>query len=139
MMNVGAHPETRRLARAEGHLQMRPDTLALIGNGSHSRGDVLGIARIAAIMAAKKTADLIPLSHPVPLTHVAVEFELDPIAHRVRCEASVETVGRTGVAMEALNAVNGALLTLYDLCKQLDRDMQLNGIRLLEQRCIETG
>jgi cyclic pyranopterin phosphate synthase len=118
---------------------MRPATLRRIAAGAASKGDVLGVARIAAIQAAKRTADLIPLCHPLALTHVAVDFTLERKAGAVRCEATVATTGRTGVEMEALTAVAAGLLTIYDMCKAADRGMRLEGIGLLEKRGGKSG
>jgi cyclic pyranopterin phosphate synthase len=118
---------------------MQPATLALIAAGSAKKGDVIGVARIAAIQAAKKTSELIPLCHPLPITRVAVEFALDEGASRVHCTAQVETVGRTGVEMEALTAVQVGLLTVYDMCKAADRGMVMEGIRVLEKRGGKSG
>lgn len=132
MVGVGAKLETRRIARACGEITMLPATLAKIGQGS-SKGDVLGVARVAAIMASKKTADLIPLCHPLPLTRIEVEFSVDAQHNRVICEVTAETVGRTGVEMEALTAVSVGLLTIYDMLKAVDRGMTISGIRLLEK------
>ena len=132
MVDVGAKDETRRAALAEGRIEMRPETLRLILRGGHDKGDVLGVARIAAIQAAKRTADLIPLCHPIPLTRVDVDLEADG-PHRVRCRARAETVGRTGVEMEALTAVQIGLLTIYDMCKAADRGMAITGVRLVEK------
>lgn len=133
MVDVGEKDVTRRLAVAEGFIRMQPETLALIETGGHKKGDVLGIARVAGIMAAKKTADLVPLCHPISLTKV--EIALDPVGGQaaVHCIARVETRGRTGVEMEALNAVQVALLTVYDMCKAVDRGMTLERVRLLEK------
>src|SRR5882672_11485636 len=133
MVDVSAKAETHRVARATGSIRMQPATLALIAAGSAKKGDVLGVARIAAIQAAKRTADLIPLCHPLPITRVAVEFELDAAASRVHCSAQVETLSRTGVEMEALTAVQIGLLTIYDMCKAADRGMVMDGIRVLEK------
>ncbi|WP_353177319.1 cyclic pyranopterin monophosphate synthase MoaC [Delftia acidovorans] len=133
MVDVGAKPATHRIAVAEGRITMQPATLAIIQSGTAKKGDVLGIARIAGIMAAKKTSDLIPLCHPLALTRVAVDFELLPETSSVRCLATVETVGPTGVEMEALTAVQVALLTVYDMCKAVDKGMVLEGIRVLEK------
>jgi len=130
MVDVGDKSETRRVAVAEGRIVMQAPTLERIAAGAHAKGDVLGIARIAAIMGAKRTADLVPLCHPLPLTRVAVEFHLDPALPGVRCEATVETVGRTGVEMEALTAVQVALLTIYDMCKAVDRGMRMTDVGL---------
>lgn len=134
MVDVGGKFETHRRAVAEGWIVMQPETLARIQQGTAVKGDVLGIARIAAIMATKRTADLIPLCHPIALSKVGVEFELDAEDSRVRCEATVECTGRTGVEMEALMAVQVGLLTIYDMCKAVDRGMTMTGIRLLEKR-----
>jgi cyclic pyranopterin phosphate synthase len=133
MVDVGAKSETRRVAVAEGRISMAPATFAMIREGSAKKGDVIGIARIAAIQASKRTADLIPLCHPLPLTRVAVDFTLDEATHSVRCQVQAETVGRTGVEMEALTAVQVGLLTIYDMCKAVDRGMCMDGVRLLEK------
>ena len=133
MVDVGDKPETRRVARATGRIVMRPETLDQIAAGNARKGDVLGVARIAGIQAAKRTADLIPLCHPLALSKVAVDFELESFGHAVRCTATVETVGRTGVEMEALTAVAAGLLTIYDMCKAIDRGMQIEAIGLLEK------
>ncbi len=139
MVDVGAKQETHRIAIAEGWIDMAPETLRLITSGSSKKGDVLGIARIAGIMGAKKTSDLVPLCHPIGLTHVDVCFSLDAKQPAVRCEARTETTGRTGVEMEALTAVQVALLTIYDMCKAVDRGMTLRDIRLLEKRGGKSG
>ena len=139
MVDVGAKDETHRVAVAEGLIGMQPETLAKIREGSHKKGDVLGIARVAGIMAAKKTADLIPLCHPLALSRVDMEFETLDSPPAVRCRATVETRGRTGVEMEALTAVQIALLTIYDMCKAVDRGMTMSGIRLLEKRGGKSG
>ena len=133
MVDVGAKAETRRVAVATGRIVMLPDTFAMVKSGSAKKGDVLGIARIAAIQASKRTSELIPLCHPIPLTRVAVEFELDDEQCAIRCTVTAETVGRTGVEMEALTAVNVGLLTIYDMCKAVDRGMRMEGIRLMEK------
>jgi cyclic pyranopterin phosphate synthase len=133
MVDVGAKAETKRVARAEGTIAMQPATLTLIESGSHKKGDVLGIARIAAIQGAKRCADLIPLAHPIPLTRVAVEFTTDEMASTVNIEVTAETVGRTGVEMEALTAASIGLLTIYDMCKAVDRGMVISNVRLLEK------
>ena len=138
MVDVGAKDETHRVAVAEGRIEMRPETLRLIREGEHDKGDVLGVARIAAIQAAKRTAELIPLCHPVPLTRIEVDLEAaagdgDAGADAVRCRARAETVGRTGVEMEALTAVQVGLLTIYDMCKAADRGMTIAGVRLVEK------
>ena len=134
MVDVGGKAETRRTAVAEGWIRMQPATLARIREGSAAKGDVLGVARLAAIMAAKRTSDLIPLCHPIALSRVAAEFTLDEITSRVRCEVTAECTGRTGVEMEALTAVQVGLLTIYDMCKAVDRGMVMEGVRLLEKR-----
>lgn len=139
MVDVGAKPETARLARAGGRIRMRPETFALIASGSAAKGDVLGIARIAAIQAAKRTGELIPLCHPIPLTRVAVEFGLDAETSTVACTATAETFGRTGVEMEALTACAAGLLTIYDMCKAVDRGMLIEEIRLLEKAGGKSG
>jgi cyclic pyranopterin monophosphate synthase len=139
MVDVAAKGETHRVARATGLIRMLPATLEMVAQGSAKKGDVIGIARIAAIQGAKRTADLIPLCHPVALTRVAVEFELDVAQHSVHCHAQVETLGRTGVEMEALTAVQVGLLTIYDMCKAVDRGMVMQGIRLLRKRGGKSG
>jgi len=133
MVDVGEKSETRRQARAGGSILMQPETLALIRSGSAKKGDVLGIARIAAIQGAKRTADLIPLCHPIALTQVVVEFEIDTEHNAVHCLAIAECYGRTGVEMEALTAASVGLLTVYDMCKAVDRGMRIDGLRLLEK------
>lgn len=137
MVNVGDKSITHRIARTEGHIVMQPETLQLIIEGRHKKGDVLGIARIAGIMAAKKTADLIPLCHPLPLTHININ--LTPAENSIHCTALVETDGKTGVEMEALNAVQVTLLTIYDMCKAVDRGMSIEGVRLLEKSGGQSG
>ena len=139
MVDVGAKDETHRVAVAEGWIRMLPETLARIRQGDHKKGDVLGIARVAGIMASKKTADLIPLCHPLALTRVEVDFTLEEQPPAVHCTATVETHGKTGVEMEALTAVQIALLTIYDMCKAVDRGMSLDDIRLLEKRGGKSG
>ena len=139
MVDVGDKGETRRIATAEGTIRMRPETFRLICEGGHKKGDVLGVARIAGIMAAKKTPELVPLCHPLPLSRVALEFLLDEKAHAVRCRATAETVARTGVEMEALTAVQVALLTVYDMCKAVDRGMTIDGVRLVEKSGGKSG
>lgn len=133
MVDVSAKVETHRLAVAQGRLVMQNATLALIQQGGHKKGDVLGIARIAAIQAAKKTADLIPLCHPLPLTRVAIDFDVLAQESAVVCTATVETVGRTGVEMEALTAVQVGLLTVYDMCKAVDKTMVMQQIRVVRK------
>jgi cyclic pyranopterin phosphate synthase len=139
MVDVGAKAETARVAVATGRIAMKPATLALIAAGTAKKGDVLGIARIAAIQGAKRTSDLIPLCHPIALTRVAVDLAIDEAASSVRCTATVETTGRTGVEMEALTAVQVGLLTVYDMCKAVDRGMTIDGVRLLEKRGGKSG
>lgn len=139
MVDVAAKAETHRVARAQGRIRMLPATLKLIAAGSAKKGDVIGIARIAAIQAAKKTSELIPLCHPLALTRVDVAFKLDRKAAAVDCLATVETTGRTGVEMEALTAVSVGLLTIYDMCKAVDRGMSLEGINLVEKRGGKSG
>ena len=139
MVDVGAKAETSRVARARGHIRMAPATFALIQSGSAKKGDVLGIARIAAIQASKRTSDLIPLCHPIALTRVAAELTLDASRHRVTIEVTAETFGRTGVEMEALTAVSVGLLTIYDMCKAADRGMIIEDIRLLEKAGGKSG
>jgi len=133
MVDVGEKSVTRRMALAGGCIKMMPDTLQLIADGGHKKGDVLGIARVAAIMASKRTSDLIPLCHPIGLTHVDVAFDIDHQQSLVRCEVRAETHAQTGVEMEALTALQVALLTIYDMCKAVDRGMQMTDIRLLEK------
>ena len=139
MVDVAAKPESHRVARAVGTIRMQPATLALISAGNAKKGDVIGIARIAAIQAAKRTAELIPLCHPLPLTRVAVDFSLDASASAVHISVQAETVGRTGVEMEALTAVQVGLLTIYDMCKAADRGMVMDNVRLLEKRGGKSG
>lgn len=139
MVDVAAKQESHRVARAAGRIRMLPATLKLIAAGTAKKGDVIGIARIAAIQAAKKTSDLIPLCHPLALTHVDIEFTINRKAVAVDCIATVETRGRTGVEMEALTAVAAALLTIYDMCKAVDRGMQLENIALQEKRGGKSG
>ncbi len=139
MVDVSAKRETHRIARATGTIRMLPATLALIEGGHAKKGDVIGVARIAAIQAAKRTAELIPLCHPLPITRVAVEFDTDLATSSVRCTAQVETLGRTGVEMEALTAVQIGLLTVYDMCKAADRGMVMDGIRVLEKHGGKSG
>jgi cyclic pyranopterin phosphate synthase len=139
MVDVAAKAETHRVARATGHIRMLPATFELIASGQAKKGDVIGIARIAAIQGAKRTADLVPLCHPLPITRVAVDFELHADDHTVHCTAQVETLGRTGVEMEALTAVQVGLLTVYDMCKAADRGMVMGGIRVLEKSGGKSG
>jgi cyclic pyranopterin monophosphate synthase len=139
MVDVGNKASTRRVAVATGRIEMLPATLALIASGTAKKGDVLGIARIAGIQGAKKTSDLIPLCHPIGLTRVAVELEVLTDAHCVVCTATAEVNGQTGVEMEALTAVQVALLTIYDMCKAVDRGMTINGVKLLEKHGGKSG
>jgi len=133
MVDVAGKDVTHRVARAGGRIAMRPETLAMIRDGKAAKGDVLLVARVAAIAAAKRAADLIPLCHPLPITRVAVDLALDDADSAVTVEATVETVARTGVEMEALTAVSAGLLTVYDMCKAVDRGMRIEDIRLLEK------
>ena len=133
MVDVGEKSETRRIAVACGHIRMRPETLHMILAGDSKKGDVLGIARIAAIQGSKRVAELIPLCHPISLTKVSIAFEINAAASEIHCRVTAETVGRTGVEMEALTAVSVALLTIYDMCKAVDRGMTISGIMLLEK------
>jgi cyclic pyranopterin phosphate synthase len=139
MVDVGTKAETARVARAGGSIFMKPETLALIRSGSAKKGDVLGVARIAAIQAAKRTGDLIPLCHPVALTRVAAELIVDEANSAVHCEVTAECFGRTGVEMEALTATSAGLLTIYDMCKAVDRGMRIDNIRLLEKKGGKSG
>ena len=139
MVDVGGKAVTHRLAIAEGIISMQASTLSLIQQGGHKKGDVLGIARTAGIMASKHTADLIPLCHPLPLTHVEVNFDIDADACCIRCQAKTETHGQTGVEMEALTAVQVALLTIYDMCKAVDRGMLMTNIGLLHKSGGKSG
>lgn len=139
MVDVGTKPDTHRIALARGQIGMQAATLALIESGNAKKGDVLGIARIAAIMAAKRTSDLIPLCHPLPLTKVGVEFTLQAEPPAVICKVQAETVGKTGVEMEALTAVQIALLTIYDMCKAADKGMVMGQIQLLEKHGGKSG
>lgn len=139
MVDVGQKSVTLRTAVAEGRIVMQPATLALIKEGSHKKGDVLGIARIAGIMAAKKTAELIPLCHPIALTHVDIALIIDDKLPGVSCQATVECSGVTGVEMEALTAVQVSLLTIYDMCKAVDRGMRMEQIQLLKKTGGKSG
>ena len=139
MVDVAAKAATHRIAIAQGRILMQPGTLAIVLTGSAKKGDVLGIARIAGIMAAKKTSDLIPLCHPLALTHVAVDFLADEPCSSITCTATVETVGPTGVEMEALIAAQVALLTIYDMCKAVDRGMAVTDVRVLEKHGGKSG
>jgi cyclic pyranopterin monophosphate synthase len=139
MVDVGNKPDTHRVAVAGGRITMQPATLAAIESGSARKGDVLGVARIAAIQGAKRTSELIPLCHPIAVTRIAVDFEVDAQASAVRCTARVETHGPTGVEMEALTAVQVGLLTIYDMCKAIDRAMEIGEVRLLEKHGGQSG
>jgi cyclic pyranopterin phosphate synthase len=133
MVGVGEKAETRRVAVTAGRIVMQASTLAMIRDGAAKKGDVLGVARLAGIMASKHTADLIPLCHPIALTKVTVDFSFDEAANAIDCSAMAETVGRTGVEMEALTAASVALLTIYDMCKAVDRGMVIESVRLVEK------
>lgn len=133
MVDVSEKAITQRTAVTEGYIEMLPETLTLILDGGHQKGDVLAIARIAGIMASKKTAELIPLCHPLPLTHVEIKLNAEIDSSRIRCQTTVKTNGQTGVEMEALNATQIALLTIYDMCKAVDRGMVIQSVRLLEK------
>ena len=139
MVDVGAKPNTQRTAVTEGYITMQAETLALIMAGNHKKGDVLSVARIAGIMASKKTADLIPLCHPLAINHVEIQLQPEPDLLRVHCLATVKTNGPTGVEMEALLATQIALLTIYDMCKSVDRGMVIESVRLLEKRGGKSG
>lgn len=139
MVDVGSKTETARVARAAGSIFMKPETLALIRSGSAKKGDVLGIARIAAIQASKRTGDLIPLCHPIALTRVTADFAIDAERNAVHCQVTAECFGRTGVEMEALTATSVGLLTIYDMCKAVDRGMHIENIRLLEKSGGKSG
>jgi len=139
MVDVAGKSATQRVARAAGRIRMRPATLRQLAAGGAKKGDVLGVARVAAIQAAKRTSELIPLCHPLALTHVSVDFTLHRKDSTVRCVATVATVGPTGVEMEALTAVVAALLTIYDMCKSVDRGMRFERIRLLEKKGGKSG
>jgi cyclic pyranopterin phosphate synthase len=139
MVDVGAKPVTRRVARAAGRIVMNRATLELVRSGSARKGDVLGIARIAAIQAAKRTAELIPLAHPLMLTHIAVDFSFPADSSALAIEVTVETRERTGVEMEALTAVAAGLLTVYDMCKAVDRGMRIGEMRLVEKQGGRSG
>lgn len=139
MVDVGGKEATERVAVAEGYIGMAPETMRLIVEGGHRKGDVLGIARLAGIMASKRTADLVPLCHPLALTHVDLELEPDAAGPVIRCRATVKTVGRTGVEMEALMAVQVALLTVYDMCKAVDRGMVIERVQLMEKHGGKSG
>jgi cyclic pyranopterin phosphate synthase len=139
MVDVGEKAVTKRFAVAEGWIRMLPETLQLIRSGGHKKGDVLGVARIAGIMGAKRTSELVPLCHPLPLTRVSLDLQSVADEAGVRCEARVETRGQTGVEMEALCAVQVALLTIYDMCKAVDRGMSIESVQLLEKSGGKSG
>ncbi len=139
MVDVGSKKETHRIAISSGIIRMKPETLAIIESGTAKKGDVLGIARIAAIMGAKRTSDLIPLCHPLALTRVTVDFSVNSAQSSISCTAQVETFGKTGVEMEALTAVQIGLLTIYDMCKAVDRGMTMMDIKVLEKHGGKSG
>ncbi|MES2402350.1 MAG: cyclic pyranopterin monophosphate synthase MoaC [Pseudomonadota bacterium] len=139
MVDVGDKADTRRVAVAQGRIVMNPETLSIVLSGSAKKGDVLGVARIAGIMAAKKTSELIPLCHPLALTHVSIDFTTEPENSWIICGATVETTGPTGVEMEALTAVQIALLTIYDMCKAVDRGMTISDVHVLEKHGGKSG
>ena len=139
MVDVGDKPNTHRIAIATGSISMLPATFDLVEAGNHKKGDVLGIARIAGIQASKKTSELIPLCHPLALSHVSLQFELDRTASSIRCQVQAETTGPTGVEMEALTAVQVALSTIYDMCKGVDRGMVMGDVKLLEKSGGKSG
>jgi len=139
MVDIGDKDVTSRSAVARAVVSMQPRTFELLQQGAHKKGDVLAVARIAGIQAAKKCADLIPLCHPLMLTSVAVDFELSPAAHRVTIEATCKVAGRTGVEMEALTAASVAALTIYDMCKAVDRGIEIHGITLLQKEGGKSG
>lgn len=139
MVDVGSKALTQRTAVSEGYIQMLPETFELIVAGGHKKGDVLAIARIAGIMACKKTADLIPLCHPLPITHVEINFSTEAGQNRIRCQTTVKTLGQTGVEIEALTATQIALLTIYDMCKSVDRGMVIQSVQLLEKNGGKSG
>ena len=139
MVNVGDKPNTHRIAVATGTISMMPATFEMVEAGSHKKGDVLGIARIAGIQAAKKTSDLIPLCHPLALTHVSINFQTNKASSSITCEVRAETTGPTGVEMEALTAIQVTLLTIYDMCKAVDRGMVMSDVKLLEKSGGKSG
>ncbi len=139
MVDVGDKSQSQRLAKATGNISMLPNTMELIIAGNHKKGDVLGIARIAGIQGAKRTSDLIPLCHPIGLTHVSVDFEINKEQNSINCIALTKTIGQTGVEMEALIAVQVALLTIYDMCKAVDRGMVISNVKLLEKSGGKSG
>ena len=139
MVNVGDKSNTHRVAVATGKITMLPTTFEMVEAGNHKKGDVLGIARIAGIQASKRTSDLIPLCHPLALTHVSLEFQLNKADNSINCQVRAETTGPTGVEMEALTAVQVALLTIYDMCKAVDRGMVMGDVKLLEKSGGKSG
>ena len=139
MVDVGQKASTHRIAKATGYIQMNPTTYEMVVSGTHKKGDVIGIARIAAIQATKKSPDLIPLCHPIALTRVAVEFHNDPANHAIQCTVTTENIGQTGVEIEALTGVQIGLLTIYDMCKAVDRGMVIKEIKLLEKSGGKSG
>ena len=139
MVNVGDKPNTHRIAVATGTISMLPATFEMVEAGSHKKGDVLGIARIAGIQASKKTSDLIPLCHPLALTHVSINFKTNKANCSITCDVRAETTGPTGVEMEALTAVQVTLLTIYDMCKAVDRGMVMSDVKLLEKSGGKSG
>ena len=139
MVDITDKSSSARRALAAGRIVMQAETLALIQQGKHRKGDVLAVARIAGIMATKRTADLVPMCHPLALTHVAVEFEVDADANAIECTVSAETTGQTGVEMEALTGVQVTLLTIYDMCKAVDRGMVISDVRLLQKSGGKSG
>jgi cyclic pyranopterin monophosphate synthase len=139
IVDISEKSVTQRTAITEGYIEMQPETLKMIVDIGHKKGDVLAIARIAGIMACKKTAELIPLCHPLTLTHVEIDLIPEPDKNRVRCQSTVKTIGQTGVEMEALTATQIALLTIYDMCKGMDRGMVIQSVRLLEKEGGKSG
>ena len=139
MVDVSAKPDTERIAIAAGSVVMQPETLRLVADNAFDKGDVLAVARIAGIMGAKQTSNLIPLCHPLPLSRIAVDFDLDTNASAVHITAEAKTTGKTGVEMEALTAVSTAALTIYDMCKAVDRAMQIEGVRLIRKSGGQSG
>ena len=139
MVDVGAKPQTERVAVARGRIAMQKSTLAMIAGGKAKKGDVLGVARIAAIQGAKRTADLIPLAHPLALTRISVDFSVDRKHNSIVCKSTTATHDRTGVEMEALTSVAAALLTIYDMCKAVDRGMRIQDIELVEKKGGKSG
>lgn len=139
IVDIGSKELSQRVAVTEGFIEMQPETLRLITEIKHKKGDVLAIARIAGIMASKKTAELIPLCHPIPITHVEIDLKPEIESNRIRCQATVKTIAQTGVEMEALTATQIALLTIYDMCKGVDRGMTISTVRLLEKSGGKSG